>query len=75
MLPPDAVEKIKFLKKNNNKEYVAEDQRLVAWGGEDFKTIFLTKPRNAATEMNGSVQQFAIRYSISLLGETLHAAN
>ncbi len=34
MLPAEAREMIKFLKKSNNNEYVTEDQRLQSWGGE-----------------------------------------
>ena len=34
-LPASAVKKIKFLNKSNVGEYVAEDQRFVAWGGTD----------------------------------------
>ncbi len=41
MLPADAVEKIKFLKKGNNTDYVAPDQRLVAWGGKSCSPSLL----------------------------------
>ena len=38
-LPPKSVEKIKFVAKDNLRQYVSADQSLTTWGGTDTYTF------------------------------------
>lgn len=69
MLPEKAVQKIKFVKKNDLNQFVDPDQALKCWGGNDnYSFVFVSEAEenavinNSTTPSNKKVGITLIRY-------------